>query len=54
MRYVEVPATMDDAPMVPLIWHERPMQQMRTTDGASSRICVAGARPSFLDAPRSA
>ena len=29
MRYGEVPATMDDAPMVPLVWHERPMEQMR-------------------------
>ena len=29
MRYAEVPATMDDAPMVPLVWQERPMQQMR-------------------------
>jgi len=29
MRYAEVHATMDDASMVPLVWHERPLQQLR-------------------------
>ena len=30
---------MDDAPMVPLVWHERPMEQMRDDGRASSKIC---------------
>ena len=29
MRYAEVSTTMDDTPMVPLVWNERPVEQMR-------------------------
>ena len=45
---------MDDAPMVPLVWHERAMEQMRDDGRRFLEVAWSAHDPSFLNAPRSA